>query len=91
MTSGKSTVARVLARVFVEVGVCDGAVTMHKDDIVGEYVGQTTRRCREFLQNNLGKVVVFDEAHQFFQSNQDTYAREAAAVINEFLEEHKGE
>lgn len=69
----------------------DISVIAKADDFVSKYVGGTKPRTREFLENNRGRVIIFDEAYSLCQEGSNanmSYGSEALTVINEFMTEY---
>ncbi len=54
--TGKTTVARILGRVFYALGLLGGdhLVEAQRADLVGEYLGQTAVKANELIDSALG-------------------------------------
>jgi len=93
--TGKTTVARLLARQLQALGILPTgqvhATTASK--LIQGYVGQTTVATREFLQGGLGKVIFIDEAHQLAGDGglSQHFGRDAVRVLVPFAEDHRHE
>ena len=63
--TGKTTVARIIGRIFKEMGLLDRP-TVHevtRGDLVAEYVGQTAPKTAEEIEKAIGGVLFIDEAY----------------------------
>ncbi|MBC2581756.1 AAA family ATPase [Clostridium sp. DJ247] len=66
--TGKTTVARILGRIFKEIGILDkGEVhEVSREGLVGKFVGQTAPKVREKVKEALGSILFIDEAYSIF-------------------------
>ncbi|MGW0585748.1 AAA family ATPase, partial [Streptomyces sp. NPDC002920] len=84
--TGKTTVARILGRVFYALGLLGGdhLVEAQRADLVGEYLGQTAVKANELIDSALGGVLFVDEAYSLSNSGYgkgDAYGDEALQVL----------
>ncbi|WP_186318933.1 AAA family ATPase [Streptomyces sp. SAJ15] len=84
--TGKTTVARILGRVFYALGLLGGdhLVEAGRADLVGEYLGQTAVKANELIDSALGGVLFVDEAYSLSNtgySKGDAYGDEALQVL----------
>jgi stage V sporulation protein K len=77
--TGKTTVARILARLFHECGLLSQGhlVEVERADLVGEYIGHTAQKTREHLKKALGGVLFIDEAYSLARGGDKDFGREA--------------
>lgn len=68
---GKTTVARLYARILAELGlVSKGRVIMKTPtDLVGKYVGWSEDKTKTVLEEAMGNVLIIDDAHMLYTSN----------------------
>lgn len=89
---GKTDFARIYADIFVRLGVLksDKFIEIKRDDLVGEYLGQTAPRTRKILEEAMNGVLFLDEAYSLGnQEKQDSFSKEAIDMINQYLSEQK--
>lgn len=58
-----------------------------RNSFVGEYLGQTAQKTRDFLEDNIGKVVFIDEAYGLIEGPTDMYGMEATNELVQFMSE----
>jgi len=80
--TGKTTVARLLANIFYNLGyIPENRLTeITAKDLTGEYLGQTAPKVKRQLENALGGVLFIDEAYSLTQNSSD-YSREAITEL----------
>ncbi|RFU84199.1 AAA family ATPase [Streptomyces triticagri] len=84
--TGKTTVARILGRVFYALGLLGGdhLVEAQRADLVGEFLGQTAVKANELIDSAIGGVLFVDEAYALSNSGYskgDAYGDEALQVL----------
>ncbi|WP_129838294.1 AAA family ATPase [Streptomyces sp. RFCAC02] len=84
--TGKTTVARLLGRVFHALGLLasDRLVEAQRADLVGEFLGQTAVKANRLIDSALGGVLFVDEAYGLVHSGYskgDAYGDEALQVL----------
>jgi SpoVK/Ycf46/Vps4 family AAA+-type ATPase len=84
--TGKTTVARILARIFAALGllVRPGVVEAHRADLVGDHLGSTAIKTNKLVDSALGGVLFIDEAYSLYNdgySGGDAFGSEAVATL----------
>ena len=84
--TGKTTVARILGRIFAALGllVRPEVVEAHRGDLVGEHLGSTAIKTNRLVDSALGGVLFVDEAyalHNAGYSGGDAYGAEAVQTL----------
>ncbi|MFI6504322.1 AAA family ATPase [Nonomuraea typhae] len=84
--TGKTTVARVLGRVFAALGLLarPDVVEAHRADLVGQHLGATAIKTNELVDRALGGVLFIDEAYSLINqgySGGDAFGAEAVQTL----------
>ena len=84
--TGKTTVARILGRIFAALGllVRPEVVEAHRADLVGEHLGSTAIKTGKLIDSALGGVLFIDEAYSLYNpgyAGGDAYGAEAVATL----------
>ncbi|WP_332873395.1 AAA family ATPase [Actinocorallia populi] len=84
--TGKTTVARTLAKIFYAFGLLPSArvVEVHRADLVGEYLGATAIKTNQVVDSALGGVLFVDEAYSLVNSGDgqpDRFGNEAVQAL----------
>jgi len=90
--TGKTTVARIMSRIFKEMGILERGhlVEVDRADLVAGYQGQTSIKTDEVIKKALGGTLFIDEAYTLARGNND-FGIEAIETLLKRMEEHKGE
>lgn len=88
--TGKTTVARIMASIFKDLGVLKSGHTVETDrsGLVGEYVGQTGPKTNKTIDAAIGGVLFIDEAYTLVQQGND-YGNEAIAALLKRMEDDR--
>ena len=90
--TGKTTVARLLARLYHAIGVLPKGqlVEVDRSGLVAGFVGQTALKTQEVIQKAIGGVLFIDEAYALVnQDNGNDFGREAIEVLLKNMEDHR--
>ena len=70
--TGKTTLARLLAKVYNELGILpkESVVEVDRSKLVGAYVGQTEENVRKAVEEAIGGVLFIDEAYSLKREGQ---------------------
>jgi SpoVK/Ycf46/Vps4 family AAA+-type ATPase len=85
--TGKTTVARVVAKIFYAFGLLDrpDMVEAHRADLVGEYLGATAIKTNELVDSALGGVLFVDEAYSLINEGDGQADRFGAEAVQALL------
>jgi hypothetical protein len=89
--TGKTTVARLLARLYRTLEVVDRGhlVETDRSGLVAGYVGQTAIQVRKVFEAALGGVLLVDEAYALAGGGEQDFGREAVATLVKLMEDHR--
>ena len=89
--SGKTTVARLLGKMYAAIGVLSKGqlVEVDRSGLVAGYVGQTALKTQEVIQSALGGVLFIDEAYGLSSGGENDFGREAIETILKAMEDHR--
>ncbi len=88
--TGKTTVARILAKIYKNIGVLSKGqlVEVDRSGLVAGYVGQTALKTQDVIRSALGGVLFIDEAYALSQKD-DNFGQEAIDTILKAMEDHR--
>ena len=88
--TGKTTVARIISRIYKQIGVLSKGqlIEVDRSGLVAGYVGQTALKTQEKINQALGGVLFIDEAYALSQEN-DAFGQEAIDTILKAMEDHR--
>ena len=86
--TGKTTVARILARIYAKLGVLKRGhlVEVGRADLVAGYVGQSAERTKKVIESALDGVLFIDEAYSLAQGGHSDYGQEVIATLVQEME-----
>lgn len=90
--TGKTTVARLLSKIYKKLGVLSKGHLIETDrsGLVGGYLGQTAIKTQEVIQSAMGGILFIDEAYTLVPKSQnDAYGQEAIDTILKAMEDHR--
>ena len=89
--TGKTTVARLLSKIYHEIGLLSQGHLIETDrsGLVGGYVGQTAIKTQEVIQSALGGILFIDEAYSLYQTSENDYGKEAIDTLLKAMEDNR--
>ena len=89
--TGKTTVARIIAGIYKELGVLSkgNLVETDRSGLVAGYVGQTALKVREVVDRAIGGVLFIDEAYSLASSCSNDFGDEAIETLVKLMEDHR--
>ncbi len=91
--TGKTTVARILGKLFKEIGILPAGhlVEVERADLVGEYIGHTAQKTREQIKKAVGGILFIDEAYSLARGGNRDFGKEAIDTLVKAMEDYKNE
>ena len=89
--TGKTTVARILANIYSELGVIKKGhlVETDRSGLVAEYVGQTAVKTNKIIDSALDGVLFIDEAYSLVSGGNNDYGIEAISTLLKRMEDDR--
>ena len=90
--TGKTTVALRMAELLHRLGYLESGQVVHamRDDLVGEYIGQTAPKTKHVLDRAMGGVLFIDEAYYLYRdSDSKDYGQEAIDILLQVMENER--
>lgn len=90
--TGKTTVARLLAKIYRSLGVLSKGqlVEVDRGGLVAGYIGQTATKTQEKIDEAMGGILFIDEAYTLTHGKGDTdFGQEAVDTILKAMEDHR--
>ncbi|KPU28147.1 stage V sporulation protein K [Caloranaerobacter sp. TR13] len=89
--TGKTTVARLLGKIFKEIGILEKGhlIEVDRADLVGEYIGHTAVKVKEQIKRSLGGILFIDEAYSLARGGEKDFGKEAIDTLVKAMEDHK--
>jgi probable Rubsico expression protein CbbX len=92
--TGKTTVALRMAELLHRLGYLEQGQLVHamRDDLVGEYIGQTAPKTKRVLDRAKGGVLFIDEAYYLYRdADSKDYGQEAIDILLQVMENDRDE
>jgi probable Rubsico expression protein CbbX len=90
--TGKTTMALRMADLLHRLGYLEKGHLVHamRDDLVGEFVGQTAPRTKRVLERAMGGVLFIDEAYYLYRATDSKdYGQEAIEILLQVMENER--
>ena len=89
--TGKTTVARILACIYKELGILEKGhlVETDRSGLVAEYVGHTAVKTNKIIDSAIGGVLFIDEAYSLVTNSSNDYGKEAIATLLKRMEDDR--
>lgn len=90
--TGKTTVARIVGRVYKQIGLLSKGhfVEVSRTDLIAGYQGQTALKVKKVIEKAKGGVLFIDEAYSITENDHsDSYGRECLTELTKALEDYR--
>ena len=89
--TGKTTVARLVARLYRTIGVLSKGqlVEATRADLIAGYVGQTALKVQDVVKKSLGGILFIDEAYSLAPEGPWDFGNEAIAELVAAMEDNR--
>ncbi len=89
--TGKTTVARLVAKIYKCLGLLSNGQLIETDrsGLVAGYVGQTAIKTQDMIQKAIGGVLFIDEAYTLSNGGTNDFGQEAIDTLLKAMEDHR--
>ncbi|MDX2246241.1 MAG: AAA family ATPase [Bacteroidia bacterium] len=91
--TGKTTVARILGRIYKALGMLERGTLLECDrqGLVAGFIGQTALKTAEVIEKARGGVLFIDEAYSLSSGGKNDFGQEAIETLLKRMEDLRGE
>lgn len=89
--TGKTTMARIMAKYLKALGYLSSGhlVEVSRNDLVGQYVGETAQKTMNKVNYAMGGILFIDEAYAIARDENDIFGIEAVDTIVKAVEDNR--
>ena len=91
--TGKTTVARIIAKLFKALGLLERGhlVECDRQTLVAGYIGQTAIKTASTIEKSIGGVLFIDEAYTLSSGSENDFGKEAIETLLKQMEDRRGQ
>lgn len=91
--TGKTTVARLLSKIYRELGILSQGhlIEVDRSDLVAGYVGQTAIKTREVIEKAKGGILFIDEAYSLASDSANDFGGETVDILLKIMEDDRAD
>lgn len=92
--TGKTTVARIVGRIYKEIGLLSKGhfIEVSRTDLIAGYQGQTALKVKNVIDKAKGGVLFIDEAYSITENDHsDSYGKECLTELTKALEDYRSD
>ncbi|MCK5784740.1 MAG: AAA family ATPase, partial [Desulfobacterales bacterium] len=91
--TGKTTVARIIAKIYKALGMLERGHLIDADggDLVAGYIGQTSGKTKDLISKAMGGILFIDEAYAITEGTNTGFGQKAIAALIKEMEDHRSE
>lgn len=91
--TGKTTVARLLAKIYKSLGILSVGHLIETDraGLVAGYVGQTALKVKKVAEKAIGGILFIDEAYSLNSGGNEDFGSEAIDTLLKFMEDNRND
>ncbi|PTJ12615.1 sporulation protein [Staphylococcus simulans] len=89
--TGKTTIARLIAKIFYNLDILaeDKVVEVDRQNLVGAYIGHTEKNTAKAVDQAMGGVLFVDEAYQLASGSENDFGHLAVETLITSLENYR--
>jgi len=90
--TGKTTVARVLSKIYKSLGVLEKGhiIECDRSSLVKGYIGQTAIQTNQMIERAMGGILFIDEAYSLTNKSERDFGIEAIEILLKRMEDSRG-
>ena len=90
--TGKTTVARLLGKIFEGLGLLDSGnvIEVDRSKLIAGFIGQTAPLVNQFCDSAMGGILFIDEAYSLKQNDSDSFGQECVDALLKRMEDDRG-
>ena len=91
--TGKTTVARMLGQIFKEENILSTGtfLEIHGRDLIGKYVGWTSKQVKEIIDKAIGGILFIDEVYSLNSAREGGFEDEAITTLLKEMEDKRND